>query len=110
MRGTDAQRNAGLGLLLLGGYNALLGLISLAGGGDPAFFGATLAGGLVLCGLGWLVGRGSRPATLTAFGLLGLLALSQVAILAATGNADSVVQLVVAALLLWLCWLALRHS
>lgn len=109
MEGTSAHRAAGAGLLILGGLNALLGLLGLVGGGDVLVFGVTLAGGLVVAVLGWLVRRGSRPVTLAALVLLALFGLSQLVLLLTTGDLTALVWVAVAGLLGWLSFRALQR-
>lgn len=89
--GTTEQRRAGTALVVFGGLNALLGLVGLMGGGQALVVGLTAAMGVVFVLLGLLVRDGSRPATVAAVALLGLLLAFYVLMLVQ----DATVQLVV---------------
>jgi len=70
---TTQERSAGTALLVLGGFNALVGALALLGGGAPGVFGLAALAGVVFVGLGLGVRDGRRQAIIAAAVLLGLL-------------------------------------
>lgn len=70
---TTQQRGAGTALLVLGGFNALVGAVGVLAGGAPGVFGFAVLAGVVFVALGLGVRGGSRQAIVAAAVLLGLL-------------------------------------
>jgi len=108
---TREGRAAGLALIVLGGINAVLGLVLVLAGGDPGVRtggGATVAAGAVLVGLGVAIRAGSRAAAVAALVLLAVLLLFQLYTLIAGADASALVRLAVTGLVLFLVVRAVR--
>lgn len=101
------QRTAGIALMVLGALNVAGGALLAAAG--AAWVGTlVLLAGVALVGIGVMVRRGSRPATVAAAVLLALLAVLQVVGLLTSPGGASLVRLLLTAVLLWLVVRALR--
>jgi hypothetical protein len=112
---TQEQRSAGLGVLVLGGLNAVLGLLltlAAMNAGEPAalLYGAVAAGGVVLVALGRRIRQGSRAATVAAMALMGVLAVGEIVLLVTAPDGQAVFRLIVTGLVLWLLARAYRSS
>lgn len=86
---------AGLGLMILGGLNAALGLLGLLSGVSPGSFALTAVLGLAFVGLGWRVRGGSRQAALVGLVLLGALIVLQLVVLVTAPDALVVIRLAI---------------
>ncbi len=105
------DRSAGLALIVLGGVNAVLGLVLALAGGDPGVRTGgivTVVAGAVLVALGVAIRGGSRAAAVAALVLLGLLLLFQLYTLVAGADASALVRLAVTGLVLFLVVRAVR--
>lgn len=104
---TREQRTAGLAVLVLGGLNALLGLVGTlaAPAGDRLPFALTLLAGVVLLVLGFQLRLGSRAAALVALVLLSALGVFQLVLLAVSPDLSTVFRLLIT---VGIAWLVLR--
>ncbi len=107
---TSEQRAAGFGLVAFGALVALFGVLGLIGGGPAVMVGLTLAVGVVFVLLGLLMWGGSRPATVAALILLGLLLAFQLVSLARNPNVQLVIWVLIIGILAYLTLRALRSA
>jgi len=108
--GTQEQRTAGTALIVLGGLNALLGLLGLFGGTLLTTFALLTLIGVAIVVLGVLMRRGSRSATLVSLVVLGLLLVNQLVLLVVSPDATTVLRIAITALLAYLTYRAYQTA